>query len=222
MPDDAAESAAHPGSGASFKSRLLAFLAGGVVSTGILSGAVGLLQPFISAQIDAPVVVAEQVRRCAELHGMKNTSDVIHDKLPSNPALTRSSPHKSRFRSCDWPPRPGASKDGFMEIVVTHGLGPGAFQDPFTSYADRINASCDRFKVTYQVFRFVGGEAQLSQPFEIQKGDVVGLDLTNVRDSWPTSLPKDYPTDELPPPSPDEAILLHDDKHVINSLSCVG
>jgi hypothetical protein len=114
------------------------------------------------------------------------------------------------FARCDWPPPSYAGADGYSaikEVIVT---GPGQGEVSGTDLADRITAPCQKLKVSY-TFESMGAYQYLP-PFTVnadeiywQNGEIWQGDRSTLNFY----------------PARGEIVILHNDKEVIDSATCV-
>jgi hypothetical protein len=126
--------------------------------TGLVTAIVGVFALVNQLRGDTPtpgpsssaasneLVVADQVRKCEELHQMSGSQQV--DKDPNGLPIA--------VRSCEWPRTPGADPDGYTVIRVQSVERPGFPESSTASRVDRIHGPCQVFELAYD-FGKMGG-----------------------------------------------------------------
>ncbi len=138
---------------------------------------VGVAVPFVGAQDKKPpdndgVVAAEQIRECMRQHNLQQ-AQVRSERNEYSDAGTIPQFATIKFAQCEWPPPGYAGDDGYSEIDVKVVKGPGPHEAAGETIADRIQAPCEKLKLSYS-FGKMGGFEHLP-PFEVAADEIVTI-----------------------------------------------
>ena len=145
---------------------------------------------------EPPIDRSEQIRACLQAHGLSNAQDEFEEDSARV------------FGSCEWPPPEYAQGDGYSEIRVVSGTGPGLSEASSANFVDRIRATCNQIEVRY----FYGkmGTYERFEPFTVSAGAVV---LYTGRE-WTGDAPYPYP-------EADEVVVVRNASAGLDSARCV-
>jgi hypothetical protein len=101
----------------------------------------------------------QRVRACVSTHA-----------LPRATTKTTVAENRTLFRACTWPPAPGADGDGFSEIAVARGPGPGSSEAEGLTVADTFSSGCATLEVKYLFDD--QGHFEGQRPFRLAKGEL--------------------------------------------------
>ena len=144
----------------------------------------------------APQDNAGEVRQCMADHSLKKTHQ---DHLREDETRI--------FRACDWPAL-GGSGDGYNEITVTFGVGPGKSESTGANHADLVAATCSKIEFAYQ-YGSVGNYTNV-KPFTVSTGNVVTFE----GETWDGADPAPYPASN-------EIVVVHNTRAVLDTARCV-
>ena len=142
------------------------------------------------------------VDQCMSEHGM------------SRPAERRDvAAGRVLFRACESPPPPGAASDGYTEITVASGPGPGQSEAEGMTVADVFTTSCRDIEVKYLFDNM--GTFVTEQPVLLSKGEVRRVEGGSV---WSANSERE---DALYMPGRDESIVMSAGRYQLDSARCV-
>lgn len=126
--------------------------------------------------VDTGATLATGLQRCLQQHHLSRA----HERQGESSSLT--------FASCEWPAPSYADADGFSEIRITYGEGPGESESSDSNVLDRISSNCARLELAYS-FGYQG-DSRREEPFTANRGDVLSA-FTGRR--WDGNTPYPYP-----------------------------
>jgi hypothetical protein len=195
-------------------------IAGLVACVAIVGVAVGV-PAFFGSQAGEPsskdgveedVVAADQVRACMRQHDLQQAQVTTEkDKYIDTGIVPEFATIK--FAQCEWPPPSYAGDEGYSEIIVTVVQGPGPHEAAGETLADRIEAPCQKLKLSYSYTK-MGGLDRIP-PFEISANSIVTMTETGVK-PWEGKL---YDLHFYPERG--EFVVLHGNGHRVDSAECV-
>jgi hypothetical protein len=208
----------------------------GVIASlvGIATGVQALLGDDDSPVEPAAEIRARHVRACVRDHDLTQAVQE-RDPEPGETEIRKPDPLPGEFpffeqrtyATCDWPPPPGASPDGYRAITVTTVDGPGEFEATGSTFADRVESRCKVLELDYQ-FGFMGDFEPLpairGRPgqtrrlvFELpERGEQARSDAV----AWS---PGEGEERSLPfYPARDEFVVLHNNQTVLEDARCVS
>jgi Uncharacterised protein family UPF0547 len=146
---------------------------------------------------------ASHVNDCIQQHGMTKPQEETIDQISGGV-----------FRSCTWPPIPGAQPDGYTEVVLTSLRGPGESEATGATWVDRISvpSGCHEIQLHYS-FSTQGGFRR-ERPIVVPVGDL----LTVTGESWEPGPESPLPFD----PAESDVVVVRSSKHFLDLAECVG
>jgi hypothetical protein len=145
----------------------------------------------------------ERIEACIADHGLSKT--VERRDVASGRIL---------FRACEWPPPPGAASDGFTEITVSSGDGPGQSEAEGMTVADVFTTACNDLKAEYLFDNM--GTFVAEQPVLLTKGEIRRVEGGSI---W---FPRDRLEASIYTPGRDEALVLSAARYKLDVVRCVG
>ena len=146
---------------------------------------------------------SERIDQCVAEHG-----------LPGPREKEKISTGRVVFRGCAWPPPPGAENDGFSEITVASGEGPGTSEAEGLTVSDVFTTTCRDLEVRY-LFDNMGTFVP-EQPIRLSKGEVRRVEGGSV---W---TPRTREEASLYAPGRDQAIVLSALRYKLDDARCVA
>jgi hypothetical protein len=147
---------------------------------------------------------ARHVRACERLHGMTRAEDKVRARAERHGAAFGAK--ATRFRSCAWPPPPGAEADGYSEFVVEQVYDP-RFSEAENPIDDIWYGNCRRFAV-----ELLAVKTGAAIPFTVR----VAVGERRYLDD--SRAPPGAYRDDL---APDEAVVRHSSGEVIRGVGCL-
>lgn len=144
------------------------------------------------------VTAAEQIRACERQHGMSSARE------------ERQQGRKRIFAACEWPPPDYATHDGYSEVRVTFGDGPGDSEASGATDLDRLRPTCRRVKVAYSFG--TQGDYDRYEPFVVDLGEVV---QGRGGEPWRGEAPYPYP-------ERDEIVIVNDGDLSLDTARCLA
>ena len=102
---------------------------------------------------------AARIDACVRGHGLAQT--VIKETISTDRIL---------IRQCAWPPPVGAAPDGYTQIALAIGPGPGSSEAEGLTVTNLFSSECQTLELSY-LFNNQGRFAP-SRPFRISKGEL--------------------------------------------------
>lgn len=208
MPPDDPEPPRHPRWNALGKLEKGLALTGAVLA--LPTAAVGAWQVFAGGDdepVKKPDTVAQSarnVRACERLHGMTRARD--QSPLSETRHGGAFDAKAVRFRSCEWPPTPGAEPDGYSEFVMEQIYDP-RFIEAENPIDDIWYSDCRRYAVDLVSVK-TGGNLPFT--VRVRAGERRHLDNSRAE-------PGAY-RDNL---APDEAVIRHSSGEVVRRVRCL-
>jgi hypothetical protein len=145
----------------------------------------------------------QRIATCVAEHG-----------LSSSVTKTQTAPGRMLFRSCVWPPPPGAANDGFTEITVASRDGPGQSEAEGLTVADVYTTSCRDIEVRY-LFDNMGTFVP-EEPVRLTKGEIRRVEGGSI---W---FPRNEREASIYTPRRDEFVVLSARRYRLDTARCVG
>jgi hypothetical protein len=190
-------------SGRRFLERPTAILGLIGTSVGIAVGGLALVHALTGGGDDLAGRQA-RIRACVSDHGLARA--VVAE---------RANPGQLLFRRCTWPPPTGADPDGFTEITVTRGPGPGRSEAEGLTVADVYASSCPRIEARY-LFNSMGTFEPAVAPVRLARGEVRRVENGAV---WH---PRTAQEASIYTPHGDQATILSNSRYRPDSVTCAG
>ena len=201
---------------------------------GIATGVKALLEDDDSPEEPAAEIRARHVRACVRDHGLtqavqERDPEPGETEIRKPEALPGEFPpffEQRTYATCDWPPPPGASPDGYRAITVTTMDGPGEFEAIGSTIADRVESRCTVLELDYQ-FAFMGDFQPLpairGRPGQTRKLRFQLPEAGEARSQTVAWSPVEGEVRSLPfYPAPDELVVLHNNQTVLEDVRCVS
>lgn len=145
----------------------------------------------------------EKIDACVSQHGLTRS---IEEKEVSAARVV--------FRGCTWPPPPGAENDGFWEITVASGQGPGASEAEGLTVADTFTTTCRDIEARY-LFDNMGTFVS-EQPVRLTKGEIRRVEGGSV---WS---PRNEQEASVYALGRDQSIVLSAARYKLDTARCTG
>ncbi|MEV7136205.1 hypothetical protein AB0N24_25425 [Arthrobacter sp. NPDC093128] len=153
---------------------------------------------------------ADRVAACRKAHDLQQDRQ---QKQDGNQTL---------FVSCTWPPTSGVTAtDGYAQIAVQSGQGPGKSEMTGASYVDTVRPSCSRVELTYTYAKM--GQQDIGSAIKADTGSIFQVSGTKYPEN-PTS--KNWePGDNGPKTSifakPNEIIIVRNMSYTLFDAKCI-
>lgn len=202
-----------PGEAGSDRSHRIAWIS--AISGCVVAAAAFLTfaTPFIERLLDRESDTADKVATCQERHGMATSFETAKEEYDFEQNGDSKDISRTVFSECRWPPGETHQADGFSRIEVLTQYGPAAGEVSFANVTDRIDATCDKVEVVYQMA--TQGDFSELPPVQLPRGIVAYVIDGKVEEfvePWPGSA-ETYP-------QPHEIVALHNGKRMLNTARC--
>ena len=167
----------------------------------IATGAVTLLGLFRDddGTDDSP---SAKIEACMRTHGLATA--LQREEIAADRILTR---------QCVWPPPVGAAPDGYTQIALAIGTGPGKSEAEGLTVANRFDTECQTIELSY-LFNNMGTFTAV-RPFRLSKGEIRRVEDGSV---W---RPRSDAETAVFTPRRDQSIVMSNSRYRFDAAQCI-
>lgn len=145
---------------------------------------------------------ARRIDACVRNHGLTQT--IQKEQVETDRVLVR---------QCAWPPAVGAAPDGYAEIALAIGTGPGKSEAEGLTVSNTFTTECQNLELTY-LFSFMGTFVP-NRPFRISKGEIRRVEDGSI---WK---PRTDTEASIYTPRRDQSLVMSNTRYRFDTARCV-